>query len=186
MKEFVICKSCGFIMDKSKVRDVCPACGVPAKMFEPYKEKLSPYRKLILSLDLHPVLVHFPQAFIFTILAMSIMILFIKGDFQKSLFTTLSILSFCLPFSVVFAFLAGMLDGKIRFRKVTTPLLVQKIVLGSLFFVFSIVIWMLCTFCGLEKFSVQLILVGFAVLAEACSAILAILGVSVMNAKFPG
>lgn len=43
MEELVRCKSCGFIMEKGKLKDKCPACGVAAKMFEPYIEKVSPF-----------------------------------------------------------------------------------------------------------------------------------------------
>lgn len=41
MKEFVICMACGYISEKSAVKDVCPACGAPAKVFGVYTSKLS-------------------------------------------------------------------------------------------------------------------------------------------------
>ena len=37
----VRCRACGFIMEEEKLGDVCPACGIPRKAFEPYKETMS-------------------------------------------------------------------------------------------------------------------------------------------------
>jgi uncharacterized membrane protein len=48
-------------------------------MFEPYVEKISPKRKRILSLDLHPIAVHFPQAFIISIFVLSLVTLAAHG-----------------------------------------------------------------------------------------------------------
>lgn len=186
MKEYVVCKSCGFVMEKGKLKDKCPACGVPAKMFEPYVEKVSAFRKLILSLDIHPVMVHFPQAFTFTILLLSILAIFVRGEIQSQLFITIGILSILLPFTVILTFLAGLLDGKIRFRRVTTPILVRKMVLASIFFVFAAAILILNILYKLEN---PLILCSVIVLSAGClvwGTLLAKLGTSLLNAKFPG
>src|SRR5271157_2216144 len=137
MKEFVICKSCGFIMPKGSLKDKCPACGVPAKMFEPYIERVSERRKMILSLDIHPVLVHFPVAFNFTILVLSAALLFITGTGLYKLMAALTVMTYFLPIVIIAAFLGGLLDGKIRFRRVFTPILIRKIIFGSLFFLMS-------------------------------------------------
>ena len=42
MANLIRCKACGYVTREGKIKDVCPACGVPAKMFEPYTD---PYRK---------------------------------------------------------------------------------------------------------------------------------------------
>ena len=39
MKEYLKCKACGFIMNKEGAPDLCPACGIPSKIFEDYKVK---------------------------------------------------------------------------------------------------------------------------------------------------
>jgi rubredoxin len=49
MKELVRCRPCGFVMDADKLGDVCPACGLPRKVFEPYRERVS-LNRLFLSL----------------------------------------------------------------------------------------------------------------------------------------
>jgi uncharacterized membrane protein len=186
MMELVICKSCGFVMDKAKLRDKCPACGVSAKMFEPHTEKVSPKRKFILSLDLHPVLVHFPQAFIVSIFVLSLSACVLGDSVRYLIGATVTVLGVALPFVVAGAFLAGLLDGKVRFRRVTTPILVQKMVLGGLFFVFS---------CGISAIVLSqpsissktlLLVAGLSLPALGCATFLGLLGASIINAKFPG
>ena len=85
MKELVRCKSCGFVMEKGKLHGKCPACGVPDKMFEPYSEKIAPFRKFMLSLDMHPVLVHFPQAFTATVLLLSLFAMVSQGPVREQI-----------------------------------------------------------------------------------------------------
>lgn len=173
-------------MEKGSLKDKCPACGVQAKMFEPYIEKVSPRRKFILSLDIHPVLVHFPQAFVVTIFIMTILILLVKGDLQNSLKTTVTVLSFCLPYVVAIAILAGLYDGQIRFKRVTTPLLIKKIILGSLFFLFSIAALLLTQIIKLETdVSIYLFLCSITG-GLICGSLLGLLGSKLINAKFPG
>ena len=54
MGKLVRCKSCGFITRSASVKEVCPACGVPARMMEPYTDPLSEKRRRF-ALDIHPV-----------------------------------------------------------------------------------------------------------------------------------
>ena len=186
MKELVRCRSCGFVMEKGKLHGKCPACGVLDKMFEPYTENISPKRKTILSLDLHPVLVHFPQAFIVAVLVLSLIAMAIRGAAHERLAAAIVVLSFTLPFVVLAAFLAGLLDGKIRFRRFTTPLLKIKIIFGSLFFLFS---------CGLFAIAAMrpgmppialLAVSGVSLAGSGCASYLGKIGTSLLNSKFPG
>jgi len=185
-KDPVICKSCGYIMGKARLRDKCPACGVPANMFEPYQERISPFRKLILGLSIHPVLVHFPQAFTFTILALAAWCFFSCENSPGSvLLATLKTLSVCLPFTVIISAAAGLFDAKIRFRKVTTQLLKYKIFISSLFIVFSSVNLYLALLAPLSSG----ILEGMLILAFACficSFLLGLIGARLLESKFPG
>lgn len=173
-------------MDKSKVRDKCPACGVLAKMFEPYNEKVSPGRKRILSLDLHPIAVHFPQAFIFSILVLSCITLAAHGSFRATTAAAVAVLGIALPFVVACAFLAGLLDGKVRFRRVTTPILKRKMVLGALFFIFSCGIIVTVLSQSMVSSAPIIVVTILCLPALACSSILGLLGTSINNAKFPG
>lgn len=185
MKEYLVCKSCGFVMAKDRLKDKCPACGVSSKMFVPYTENISAFRKSILSLDLHPVLVHFPQAFVITILFLSLLELVANGIIQEKVLSAIAVLGFALPFVIIAAFSAGLLDGKIRFRRVTTQILSRKIIFGSLFFIFSVGIFILSVMMPITWSTIWMIS-GLALLASGCATILGLLGSSITNAKFPG
>jgi uncharacterized membrane protein len=186
MKELLICKSCGYIIEKSRLGDKCPACGVPSKMFEPYTEKISPARKFRLSLDIHPVLVHFPVSFTATIFIISIAALIIKGEARTAIIYTVNVLSYCLPAVIAAAFCGGLYDGKIRFRKVTTPILVRKMIFGIVFFLISAALVIVNVLYNIDNSTVLLIIAALAFLGIACSTILARYGVGLLNAKFPG
>jgi hypothetical protein len=186
MKELIKCKSCGYIMEQGKLRDKCPACGVPAKMFESYTENISPKRKMILSLDFHPVMVHFAQAFTFTILVILIAVNFLSGEIRQDLLVTAKILSICLPFAIVMTIAAGIVDGKVRFRRINTPALVQKLMLGSVFLILSAVNLAVTLMYSFQ--SSGIIIAGIALMTGAllCGSVLALIGVGLINAKFPG
>ncbi len=186
MKEYMRCKSCGYIMEARRVGKVCPACGVPAKMFEPYAEKVSAKRKRILDLHIHPIVVHLPQAFaaLLIVLAAALAI-FGESAFRTVLFDTTRLLAALLPLSVVAAFAAGLLDGKTRFRRVTTPILVRKMVTGALFFATSFAAAALALFTPLDMTTIA----AFAFL-ELLSFVAAVLlgywGFGLIFASFPG
>jgi hypothetical protein len=186
MKELVRCKSCGYIMEKGKLRGKCPACGVPDKLFEPYSERIAPLRKFILSLDIHPVFVHFPQAFTATVLLLSLVAIVVQGHIREQIICADTVLGIALPFTVLLAFCAGLLDGKIRFRRVTTPLLVKKMIFGGLFFLFSCGIFTAILVLPLNTFSALAIITGLSFVALGCASYLALMGIGLLNAKFPG
>jgi hypothetical protein len=186
MKELVRCKSCGYIMEKGKLHGNCPACGVPDKMFEPYSEKIAPLRKFILSLDIHPVFVHFPQAFTASVLLLSLLAMVARGHVREQIVCADMVLGLALPFTVLLAFCAGLLDGKIRFRRITTPLLIRKIIFGSLFFVISCGIFAMVQVLPLTAFSTLAGIAGLSIAALGCASYLGMMGTSLLNAKFPG
>lgn len=137
MKELVRCKPCGYVMEAGKLKDVCPACGMPAKAFEPYRERVALNRLFVLSLDLHPIAIHLSQTFVFLIPGL---IIFTKlfPDIQNELFThviTFSIYAF--PLTLISAILTGILDGLFRFKTLTPPLLRLKIIFSSIIIVLA-------------------------------------------------
>lgn len=182
MQQMVICKACGYIMAQSKVKDVCPACGVKAQMLVPHDERISDRRKRLLALDLHPVLVHFTQAYTATILALSLLALVVKAGWVETLSTVVVVLGYALPFTVALAFVAGMFDGKIRFRKVTAPLLVKKMTLGGVTFALTCGVFA-CVLCHPLPLAV---IAALSAMAMACASVLGIWGVSLLNSRFPG
>ena len=55
MSQLLRCKPCGYIIKEQDLGQVCP-CGMPKSAFQPYEENISPKRKFILGLYLHPEL----------------------------------------------------------------------------------------------------------------------------------
>jgi hypothetical protein len=124
-------------MEAGKLKDVCPACGMPAKAFEPYRERVALNRLFVLSLDLHPIAIHLSQTFVFLIPGL---IIFTKlfPDIQNELFThviTFSIYAF--PLTLIASILTGISDGLFRFKTLTPPLLRLKIIFSSIIIVLA-------------------------------------------------
>jgi rubredoxin len=187
MKSLVKCKACGFIMDAEKVEDVCPACGVPSKMFEAFTDNISEKRKWILDRHIHPVVVHLPNALAPLMLLFSCGLLVFYAPLRDELFVTLKVMAFCLPFTLAAAILSGLLDAKVRFRRYTTPILKKKMALGILFFGCSLVLLFLTQATpepeGLLHIIVMIAVSGLALL---CGVFLGLYGSSILNARFPG
>lgn len=186
MAALMKCKACGYVTDQKNIRDVCPACGVPAKMFEPYTHPVSEKRRMILELHIHPVLVHFPQAFAVTLLLLSLTGFFAVAGIREVLSSTIKVLSFMLPFFTFIAIAAGFLDGKIRFRKVTTPLLKIKVMLSVVFFVASVAMCAVALSGEIFISPTHYIFVLLAIIVSVCGGLLGLIGGRLTDAKFPG
>lgn len=186
MSNLVRCKACGYIMDGAKVSDFCPACGVPAKQFEPFDDRIKEERRRILDLHIHPVIVHAPQAFALSLILLPIGLVVAAGDLRNMCLDTARLMGAALPITVLAAFIAGIFDGKIRFRKTNTPLLKKKKFVGGLFFVISLAICTLSLFTNLEDLGPIVAFEGLALLAMGCGAWLGFVGTPLAIAKFPG
>jgi uncharacterized membrane protein len=187
MSSLLRCKTCGFIIEADKLGDVCPACGVPRTLFEPYADKVSPKRRVILDSHLHPVAVHLPQAFAFAIFAFGLALLAVDGEARKDLEITVTVMAWCLPFLAAAGIASGIFDGLVRFRKVSTPALTKKIVFGSAFLVLSVVLAILTGlggFSAIAGFTYWVIGLGLACLG--CGAILGLIGGTLIHSAFPG
>ena len=139
MKKYVRCKVCGYIMEEGDLKDVCPACGVPKTAFVEHKYNINEKRLNILSQHLHPISVHFPEAISVFLVGFFILSFITPESISNNLITTNKILSFFYPITVILAFIAGIYDAKIRFKKLSPPVLKQKMYLGTLLFVFSLI-----------------------------------------------
>ena len=186
MSNLIRCKACGYITEEGKIRDVCPACGMPAKMFEPYTDPVSEKRRLILGLHIHPIMVHFPQAFAITIFLLVALSYFAPLVIQEMLFDSIQVISFLLPFFVVLSLITGLFDGKIRFRKVTTPFLKKKIILGLLFLITSIALAFVAFSGQLPVSPIREYFTLLTIIAVIFGAGLGLLGGHLMEAKLPG
>jgi hypothetical protein len=166
MKELVRCKPCGYVMEAGKLKDVCPACGMPAKAFEPYRERVALNRLFVLSLDMHPIAIHLSQTFVILIPLM-IFSTILFPDFNPDVFTNVLKFSiYIFPLALIAAIITGVIDGLFRFKTLTPPILRLKIILssiiivlaGTMFFVakdgnyglFTIILSLGCLFCAVR------------------------------------
>ena len=138
MKELVRCRPCGFVIESDKLGDVCPACGMPRKVFEPYRERVSLNRLKILNLDLHPIAIHLSQSLVIAI-PLLVIIKRLFPEFQPEIINSVIIFSvFVFPATLVLAIISGIIDGLTRFKTLATPLLRVKIIFSLIILGLSI------------------------------------------------
>jgi hypothetical protein len=186
MANLIRCKACGYVTKEGKIKDVCPACGVPAKMFEPYADPVAEKRRRILRLHIHPIIVHFPQAFAFTLFILAVLSSVAPPQINGVLNSTIQVISSVLPFSLILALVTGLVDGKVRFRKVTTPFLKRKIAFGLGFLLISILIAFVAFALQLSSAPAMALFSLLTITALGFSIMLGLIGDELMEAKFPG
>jgi hypothetical protein len=120
---------------------VCPACGARERAFLPYEHKASEQRRMFLKLDVHPVAVHFTISYIAVIALLYIFSIFSSELVGISIEETKDLQIIFFPLLVIGGGITGLIDGKVRFRKLTTPYLQRKIIMGSVLFVISVLIF---------------------------------------------
>jgi hypothetical protein len=181
----VRCRACGYIVNQDKLKDVCPACGLPKTVFEPYKDNVSGKRNAFINLHLHPIAVHFPQAFAVVIIPL-ILLGEIPGlSYGRDLLVTAKVLSGLLPFLSLLAFLAGLIDAQVRFKKLRTPALKTKMIFGGLFFIMNCLIAAIVFQHGFETKAVSAV-IALLVLCVGCQIVLGNIGVKLMGARLGG
>jgi uncharacterized membrane protein len=188
MTPLVRCKVCGYVTAEGKLGDKCPACGALRAVFEPYTDPVSERRRRFLGLTIHPIAVHFPQAFASSLVLLSLLPLVTVKTVRELFLATEQIMAYFLPFLVAAAVLAGFLDGRKRFKKIRrSPILKKKIVFGVLFLGFSLalalVVWKQ-TLGGALGFNVWITLLALG--AFLASFVLGLLGTKVAGAIIPG
>ena len=181
MKELVRCRPCGFVMEADKLGDVCPACGLPRKVFEPYRERVSQNRLLLLNFDLHPIVIHLSQSFVIAIPVLVILKHFFS-DFQTEIIHNVLLFSlFLFPFTIVGAIVTGIIDGLTRFKTLRTPLLRVKIIFSIIILVLSIGLF----FIGPKDELYWLTLI-LSILSLAAGVQLGLWGKKLINVILPG
>lgn len=163
-----VCNVCGYIMSKGFHGDLCPACGAPESAFLNYEDPVSPERRKILDLHLHPVTVHFPQAFSVIMLFLLLTGFVLEDSLKAETFIASRILSVFLPLSVIASIFSGMIDGKTRFNRLATPMLKKKIIVGTLFFILSVIVLLVMNFSafGPAQHVISVLLLGICVLCS--------------------
>jgi hypothetical protein len=186
MPSLIRCKACGYVTYEGKIKDACPACGVSAKMFENYADPVAEKRRRILRMHIHPIIVHFPQSFAFTLFVLAVLSFVAPPQINEGLHCTIQVLASALPFSLILALLTGLVDGKTRFRRVTTLFLKKKIIFGLSFLFTSILISVVAFTLPLSSASVMALFTMLTIIAVGFSIALGMIGGELMDAKFPG
>ena len=138
-EELVRCRPCGYVMKASDLGDVCPACGLPRNVFEPYRERVSANRLFILELDIHPIAIHLSQTFV-ALTPLLIIFHLLFPDFQETIVhSVINFSIFALPFSLILSFISGLIDGITRFKTLRTPMLRSKIIISSAILVLAFI-----------------------------------------------
>jgi hypothetical protein len=141
MKELVRCRPCGFVIELDKLGDVCPACGMPRKVFEPYRERVSRKRLMLLNFDLHPITIHLSQSLVFAI-PLLLIITKLFPHFHPEILKNVIIFSvFVFPATLVLAIVTGIIDGLTRFKTLSTPLLRVKIIFSIIILILSVALF---------------------------------------------
>jgi len=180
-EELVRCRPCGYVMKESDLGDVCPACGLPRNVFEPYRERVSANRLLILSLDIHPIAIHLSQTFV----ALTPLLIFfhmIFPDFQETIAHSVITFSiWALPLSLVLSFISGIVDGITRFKTLRTPLLKSKIIFSIAILILSFTQLIIFT---PNEYNLATIIISLASLG--CAVKLGLLGKHLIDVILPG
>ena len=180
-EELVRCRPCGYVMKASELGDVCPACGLPRNVFEPYREKVSANRLFILALDIHPIAIHLSQTFV-ALTPMLIIFHLIFPNFQETIiYSVINFSIVALPFSLILSFISGLVDGITRFKTLRTPLLQSKIIFSSAILVLAFIQLILFT---PTTYTWLTILLSFAALG--CAVKLGLLGKHLIDVILPG
>ena len=149
---------------------------------DPVSEK----RRKILGLHIHPIIVHFPQSFAFTLFVLAVLSFVAPPQINGVLNCTMQVISSALPFFLILALLTGLVDGKIRFRKVTTPFLKKKIIFGLSFLFTSILIAAVAFALQLSSVPVMALFTMLTIIAVGFSIALGLIGDELMEAKLSG
>jgi uncharacterized membrane protein len=183
----VRCKACGYVMPAGRLEHVCPACGALAQVFEPYQDPVGEKRRMVLDRHIHPIAVHFPTSFAVSMLVITLATLIFSGRARELFICTGQLMSLFLPFLVLAAFLAGVADGKTRFRRIDrSQILKRKILFGILFFACSVALTLLIWLGAFDSTALTVLSVVAAAGGLAFSLVLGVLGSGITNSAFPG
>jgi hypothetical protein len=168
-------------MDADKLGDVCPACGMPRKVFEPYREKVSRKRLLLLNFDLHPIAIHLSQALVIAIPLLVIITNLFK-QFQPEVLKNVLIFSvFVFPFTLILAIITGAIDGLTRFKTLATPILRVKIIFSLIILSLSVALFFIA-----PQGNLYVLTIGLSILSLGAGIQLGLWGKKLVNVILPG
>jgi len=181
MKELVRCRPCGFVIEADKLGDICPACGMPRKVFEPYRERVSRKRLMLLNFDLHPIAIHLSQALVIAIPLLVIITNLFK-QFQPEILKNVLIFSVVVfPFTLILAIITGVIDGLTRFKTLATPILRVKIIFSLIILSLSVAIFFVA-----PESDLYILTIALSILSLGAGFQLGLWGKKLINVILPG
>src|SRR5664279_2227227 len=181
MKELVRCRPCGFVIEADKLGDVCPACGMPRKVFEPYRERVYRNRLVLLNFDLHPIAIHLSQALVIAIPLMAIITNLFKQFQPGMLKNVLAFSVFVFPLTLILAIITGVIDGLTRFKTLATPILRVKIIFSLIILSISVALFFVAPVQNLYILTIVL-----SIMALGAGFQLGLWGKKLINVILPG
>jgi len=185
MLELVRCKPCGYVSRKDALRRVCPACGASLSAFEPYEDRVSASRRFILNLDLHPIVVHVPQTFATLLPGLALVAMLFPALYPAEIVAVVCFMTLVLPVTVVGAIISGLIDGKVKFKRFSVPLVVRKIVIGAILLIVSTVSAVIVLVGGFQGGTRPLVL-SLGVVSFVCAVLLGANGKKLILPILPG
>ena len=180
------CKVCGFVLKSNTLPDLCPACGFKGKIFEDFEPTVSEKRRKALELHAHSALVHFPIAVITYIFFINLLILAKIIPWHSVFAASLKAMVWLLPFVAFVGILSGLYDGKLRFKKINTPLLKKKLLLSILLIVVSASLFVLQYVLELDQSSFSLLILAHSFVLLGFVTILGLIGGTLLESKVRG
>nr|WP_320132380.1 rubrerythrin [uncultured Holophaga sp.] len=185
MATYLKCRACDYIAEEGELGDVCPVCGLPRTVFEPYNKKISDRRRLITEQHLHPIAVHLPQVLLLACVVMPILARYAPMPYGMEFRIIAKWSVLILPIGAIGAFCSGLLDGKVRFKKLSPPLLAMKIRVGISFMILCFAdtaAYLILGFHGIGTW----IMVVVSIIATACAIFLGRTGARMFSCILPG
>jgi hypothetical protein len=178
------CKACNYLAYEDEIKGVCPACGLPDKVFEPYEKKSKGLRHTLLDIHIHSISLHIPQA-----VGPIIILLYISSilfsSLRTELYHPLKILVIFYPMAVLPALCSGLFDGNLRFKKITTPQLKKKLILASVVLVITTSMSVAAMFVDSFSANIHAIVLP-AFVSLAIQGTLARIGIRLVECMVPG
>jgi uncharacterized membrane protein len=171
-------------MKERKLGGACPACGLRRSVFEPYEERISPGRSFLLNLDSHPILVHFPQAFASILPPLILANLLFPTFYGQELVVVTSFIALVLPLTAVGAFASGLLDAKVKLKRLGTPALIRKIVIGSALLLCSTANGLVVASQGFQP-ETQICVLALSLASFVCAVLLGMMGKKLIHVIMP-
>jgi hypothetical protein len=168
-------------MEADKLGDVCPACGLPRKVFEPYRERVSPNRLMLLNFDLHPIVIHLSQSLVIAIPLLAIILRLFPGFQAETLKSVMVFSVFVFPFTLILAIITGVIDGLTRFKTLATPLLRVKIIFSLIILSLSVALFFVA-----PNEQLYLLTIVLSLLSLASGIQLGLWGKKLINVILPG